>query len=126
MVKRSAIALVAAMFVAHPAAAAPQKIILDTDFTTIGDDGKVSPAVSVHEHKGSSVDKSRQEKPHAHSIYPDPSNKFAVSADLGLDQVLVYALDPSKGAIVPAVTPFASQTRKVASSRALLRATSCA
>jgi inosine-uridine nucleoside N-ribohydrolase len=41
MVKRSAIALVAAMFVAHPAAAAPQKIILDTDFTTIGDDGKV-------------------------------------------------------------------------------------
>jgi 6-phosphogluconolactonase len=74
---------------------------------TVGDDGKVSPAVSVFEHKGSSVDKSRQEKSHAHSIYPDPTNQYAVSADLGLDQVLVYKMDAAKGTLVPAAVPFA-------------------
>src|SRR5205814_3386818 len=35
----------------------------------------------------------RQEAPHAHSIHPDPSNRFALSADLGADRVFVYRLD---------------------------------
>lgn len=60
-------------------------------------DGKLSPASSTIQHQGSSVDKQRQEGPHAHSINLDPANKFAFAADLGLDKVLVYRFDGSKG-----------------------------
>src|SRR5206468_2015173 len=35
----------------------------------------------------------RQEGPHAHCILPDPSNRFALAADLGADRVFVYGLD---------------------------------
>jgi 6-phosphogluconolactonase len=61
----------------------------------ISKDGKLSPAATAIQHTGSSVNKSRQAGPHAHSINVDPANKFAVAADLGLDKVLVYRLDPA-------------------------------
>lgn len=60
-------------------------------------DGRLAPMSSFVQHKGSSVNKQRQEGPHAHSINLDPANKFAFVADLGLDQVLVYHLDTDKG-----------------------------
>ena len=71
----------------------------------IGDDGRLSPAATFIQHKGSSVNKARQEGPHAHSINVDPANRFAVAADLGLDKVLVYRLDPSAGKLVPNEPP---------------------
>src|SRR5688500_20093152 len=37
--------------------------------------------------------RSRQDAPHAHCIVADPSNRFALAADLGVDRVLVYRLD---------------------------------
>ena len=43
----------------------------------------------------------RQEGPHAHSINLDPSGRFAVAADLGLDRLLVYRYDPSAGTLTP-------------------------
>jgi 6-phosphogluconolactonase len=67
----------------------------------IGPDGKLGAPTSIVQHKGSSVDKGRQEGPHAHSINLDAANKFAVVADLGLDQVLVYKFDPAKGTLTP-------------------------
>ena len=70
-------------------------------------DGKLGQPGSVMQHQGSSVNPQRQKEPHAHSIYPDPSNRFAVSADLGLDQVLIYALDVGKSQLKPNQTPFA-------------------
>jgi 6-phosphogluconolactonase len=70
-------------------------------------DGKLAPAASVHQHKGSSVDKGRQEGPHAHSVNISPDNKFAFCADLGLDQVLIYKLDASKGTMTPNDPPHA-------------------
>jgi 6-phosphogluconolactonase len=63
----------------------------------VGDDGKLGKAVSVVQHKGSSVNKSRQEGPHAHSINLDAANRFAFVADLGLDKVLIYRFDPETG-----------------------------
>ncbi len=62
----------------------------------IESDGKLAPAATAIQHEGSSVNKARQSGPHAHSINVDPANKFAVAADLGLDKVLVYRLDPAK------------------------------
>lgn len=65
----------------------------------IGPDGKLEKATGVVQHKGSSVNKSRQSAPHAHSINLDAGNKFAFVADLGLDKVLIYKFDADKGTL---------------------------
>jgi 6-phosphogluconolactonase len=72
----------------------------------IGADGKLGEATDFVQHKGSSVNKGRQEAPHAHSINLDQDNHFAFVADLGLDQVLVYKFDPDKGKLTPNEPPF--------------------
>lgn len=74
----------------------------------IGDDGKLKPAASTIQHQGSSVDKGRQQAPHAHSINVDPSGKFAMAADLGLDKVLVYRFDAAAGTLSPNDPPSTS------------------
>lgn len=74
----------------------------------IGADGRLGPPGATIQHRGSSVDPRRQTGPHAHSIAPDPANRFALAADLGLDQVLVYRLDPASGTMAPADPPAAS------------------
>jgi len=58
-------------------------------------DGRLGAASSIIQHQGHSVNPGRQEGPHPHSIDVDPGNRFAVAADLGLDKVLVYRLDPA-------------------------------
>lgn len=73
----------------------------------IGADGKLAPASASIQHKGSSVNPQRQTAPHAHSINLDAQNKFAFAADLGLDQVLVYKFDSTKGSLSPNDPPFA-------------------
>jgi 6-phosphogluconolactonase len=65
----------------------------------IHEDGKLGEPTAFIQHKGSSVDKERQEGPHAHSINVDAANRFAFAADLGLDKVLVYRFDPVKGTL---------------------------
>lgn len=70
-------------------------------------DGSLGEAASVVRHQGAGPNKSRQEGPHAHSIYPDPSNRHALAADLGTDRVMLYELDPAAGRIAPASPPYA-------------------
>jgi 6-phosphogluconolactonase len=55
--------------------------------------GALAPAASVVQHHGEGPNAERQEAPHAHCILPDPSNCFALAADLGADRVFVYRLD---------------------------------
>jgi 6-phosphogluconolactonase len=62
-------------------------------------DGRLAEATSFAQHKGSSVNAERQEGPHAHAIALSPDNRFAVVADLGLDQLLVYDFDAAKGTL---------------------------
>jgi 6-phosphogluconolactonase len=56
-------------------------------------DGALAPATKVVRHTGSGPNAERQGAPHAHCIVADPSNRFALSADLGADRVFVYRLD---------------------------------
>lgn len=65
----------------------------------IAANGHLSPPSSSIQHQGSSVNKQRQEAPHAHSINLDRANKFAFAADLGLDKVFIYRFDASKGSL---------------------------
>jgi 6-phosphogluconolactonase len=70
-------------------------------------DGSLAAPGAVIQHQGSSVNPQRQAGPHAHFVTPDPLNQFALTCDLGLDQVLVYRFVPSKGSLVANVPPFA-------------------
>ena len=44
---------------------------------------------------------SGHDRPHAHMILADPSGRFVLSTDLGLDQILVWELDAGKGVLRP-------------------------
>ncbi len=72
----------------------------------IKDNGELAEAASAIQHVGSGADKERQEGPHAHSINPSPDNRFAIVADLGLDEVLVYKLDAANAVLTPNTPPF--------------------
>jgi 6-phosphogluconolactonase len=71
-------------------------------------DGRLGEPSSTIQHSGSSVDRARQQGPHAHSANLSPDNRFAFVADLGLDKVLVYKFDAAKGVITPNAPPFAT------------------
>jgi 6-phosphogluconolactonase len=55
-------------------------------------DGALAPANQVVKHTGAGPHQN-QAAPHAHYILADPSNRFALVADLGADRVFVYRLD---------------------------------
>ena len=55
----------------------------------VRDEGKLGP------------NKERQDGPHAHWIETSPDNRFAFVADLGLDAILSYRFDASKGSLTP-------------------------
>ena len=55
-------------------------------------DGALTPAGQVVQHAGTGPNAERQAAPHAHCILADPSNRFALAADLGADRVFVYRL----------------------------------
>jgi 6-phosphogluconolactonase len=63
-------------------------------------DGRVGEASSVVQDEGTlGPKKDRQEKAHAHWIEASARNRFAYVADLGLDRVLIYKFDASKGVL---------------------------
>ena len=71
-------------------------------------DGSLGEAKSFIQHKGrSGVHPTRQNQSHAHSIFLDLSNRFALVCDLGLDQVLVYKINPAMASLDPHDPPFA-------------------
>jgi 6-phosphogluconolactonase len=73
----------------------------------VADDGTLSAASDFVQHEGRSVNPNRQEGPHAHHVALDPSNRFALVCDLGLDQVLIYRFDANQGKLTPNDPPFA-------------------
>lgn len=74
----------------------------------VREDGSLGEAGSTIRHQGSSVNARRQEGPHAHSINPSPDNRFALAADLGLDKVMIYKLDPAGAKLLPNDPPCAA------------------
>jgi 6-phosphogluconolactonase len=71
-------------------------------------DGHIGEPSAFIQHRGSSVNKERQEGPHAHWIETTPDNRFAIAVDLGLDELLVYHFDASKGSLTPNDPPYGS------------------
>lgn len=61
--------------------------------------GSLGRMESLFRHQGSSVDPRRQKQPYAHCIVVSPDNRFAFAADLGIDKVMSYRLEPELGKI---------------------------
>lgn len=59
--------------------------------------GRLGPPSHVVRHTGSGADPERQDGPHPHCIIPDPSNRFALAADLGADKLFIYHMDLDAG-----------------------------
>ena len=65
-------------------------------------DGRIGPRTSLIAHTGPlGPNQIRQDKPHPHSVTISPDNRFAFIADLGLDRVLAYRLEPMTGTLTP-------------------------
>lgn len=72
------------------------------------DGGRLGAASAFVQHSGHGLNPERQEGPHAHDILPSPDSRFVLAADLGLDQLLVYRFDATKGSLTPNAPPAAS------------------
>lgn len=59
----------------------------------IESNGSLAVAAKVVQHTGNGPNAERQKTPHAHCIRSDPSNRFVLVADLGVDRVFVHRLD---------------------------------
>jgi 6-phosphogluconolactonase len=67
----------------------------------IGEGGSLGALASDIKFEGKSINPDRQEKPHAHSIYPDPENHYAYACDLGTDTVNIFKIDTATGKLTP-------------------------
>jgi 6-phosphogluconolactonase len=63
-------------------------------------DGRLDNPTSYVRHLGENPTP-RDAGPHPHAVHVDPSNRFALVADLGLDQLFVYPYDAARGALGP-------------------------
>ncbi len=71
-------------------------------------DGSLGDSTDFIQHEGSSVNKDRQQGPHAHSIDFSADNRFAIVSDLGLDKVFIYNVDTAAAKLEPHDPPFVS------------------
>lgn len=69
-------------------------------------DGSLGEASHFIQHTGSSVHKSRQSSPHAHSVFFDKENRRAFVPDLGIDKIMIYKTDFVNGKLIPNEIPW--------------------
>jgi 6-phosphogluconolactonase len=69
-------------------------------------DGSLGESTDMKQGRGSSVNRERQEGPHAHCIVLDPTNRFAYSCDLGTDKIMIFRFDARNGKLLPGETPW--------------------
>jgi 6-phosphogluconolactonase len=69
-------------------------------------DGRLGAVSDVDQHQGSSINRNRQEGPHAHSIVLDRANRFAYSCNLGTDKIMIYRFDSKKGKLTANQQPW--------------------
>jgi 6-phosphogluconolactonase len=74
-------------------------------------DGKLGEHTANLKDAGSlGPNKQRQEGPHAHWVQVSPDNRFVFVSDLGLDAILSYRFDATKGTLTPNNPPAAKLT----------------
>lgn len=97
----------------HITVEATGRYVLTANYTTgnatiypVQADGSLGPVSDFVQHVGSGPNLGRQERPHAHSINVDPTNRFALVCDLSIDKVMIYKLDLEQGKLPPNPWPW--------------------
>lgn len=97
----------------HVSVDANGKMVFVANYTTgqlavfpAGSDGSVGEPQVMSAH-GSSVNKERQEGPHAHEAVVSPDNRFLYVPDLGLDEIRIYKIDAAAQKVSANDPPFA-------------------
>jgi 6-phosphogluconolactonase len=93
-----------------------------TKIIKLNEDGSLDGGdATFAQHKGSGPNPARQKEPHAHCSFFDPTGKFALTVDLGVDLIWVWSFDPATGAVAAAKghikTPPGSGPRHIAIAR---------
>jgi 6-phosphogluconolactonase len=73
-------------------------------------DGRLTEPIYTDQHAGQPLSP-KQPGPRAHGVVFSNDSRFAYVAELGLDRVYVYRVDPIKRAIVPFDPPFVSMNK---------------
>lgn len=73
----------------------------------INRDGSLDQVADRKQHEGKGI-KEQQNGPHAHCIILDPSERYALAADLGIDKVMIYSFSPRLHELLPAKQPSVS------------------
>jgi 6-phosphogluconolactonase len=73
-------------------------------------DGSIGDRTAFVQDTGSGPNPQRQTHAYAHSIIPDPSNRFVLAADLGVDKIFVYHFNANAGSLTPNDPPSVSVT----------------
>lgn len=69
--------------------------------------GFLGKATTVIQHKGTGVNKERQEKAHVHCTILSKDNKWLFVPDLGIDKVSIYSFNNANGQLKEGPQPFA-------------------
>ena len=67
--------------------------------------GEIGPTQATNAPSGSFAI-SGHDRTHAHMIQADPSGRFVLHVDLGLDKIFVWKFDPARGKLLPAESPY--------------------
>jgi 6-phosphogluconolactonase len=78
----------------------------------IAADGSLEPASDIVQNTGTGPNAERQEMSHPHAVVFDPAGQYLATADLGIDMVQIFRLDPtgqlepvSEAAVAPGAGP---------------------
>ncbi len=75
----------------------------------IRENGSLGEVAALIQHSGKSIGR-RQQGPRAHAVVLSPDHRFLFVPDLGLDQVVSYALDATNGGLTPTAQRFVKVT----------------
>jgi len=99
----------------HLALDKSRRVLLVANYTSgtvtmlpVAADGRLGAPNAVVQHTGGSVNPQRQTGPHAHCTTFDPAQRLLFACDLGLDKVMIYEPDASKGTLTAHTPAFAS------------------
>lgn len=65
----------------------------------LNEDGSLGQVADIAQHEGRSV-KPQQDRPHPHSSFFSPDGKYLYVQDLGLDKLMIYALDREQSKLI--------------------------
>ena len=81
--------------------------------------GKLESFTAFFQYEGSSINKGRQEGPHAHSVNYDPLYRYLYCCDLGCDKISIYKSNRTGIPLTSSSTPFVKSAEAGAGPRSM-------